>query len=162
MCLASNWYLQINENGVISFNNSYNVRTPSSLPLFGGQAIIAPYWADVDLRGTGQVFYRQTTDPSLLARATSEIRAAFSDSQNVTITNLLVATWSEVGYFFRNTDKVTMVYCTLHYWKMLVMFFLSVIVMKSDKLVKYSNGALTVSHWNILNTPIICILLLPF
>ena len=107
---ATYWYTQINENGIISFNKSYNVRTPLSLPLTGVQDIIAPYWADVDLRGTGQVFYRQTTDPSLLARATSEIRAAFNDSQNVTITNLLVATWSEVGYYSRKTNKVTMVY----------------------------------------------------
>ena len=82
------------------------------LPLSGGQAIIAPYWADVDLRGTGQVFYRQTTDPGLLARATSEIRAVFNESQNITITNLLVATWSEVGYYLRKTEKVTKAYCT--------------------------------------------------
>ena len=105
-------YTQINENGVISFGSSYNVHTPLSLPLIGGQAIIAPYWADVDIRGTGQVFYRQTTDPSLLARATSEIRAAFPRSQNVTITNLLVTTWSKVGYYFQKTDKVITTHCT--------------------------------------------------
>ena len=68
--------------------------------------IIAPYWADADLRGSGQVFYRQTTDPSLLARATSEIRAAFNDSQNVTISNLLIATWDRVGYYLQSVDKV--------------------------------------------------------
>ena len=68
--------------------------------------IIAPYWADVDLRGIGRVFYRQTIDPSLLARATSEIRAVFPDSQNVTIKNLLIATWNKVGYYFQNVDKV--------------------------------------------------------
>ena len=52
------------------------------------------------------MFYRQTTDPSLLARATSEIRAAFSNSQNVTITDLLIATWDNVGYYYRKSDKV--------------------------------------------------------
>ena len=52
------------------------------------------------------MFYRQTTDPSLLARTTSEIRAAFPTSSNVTIINLLIATWSRVGYYLRNTDKV--------------------------------------------------------
>ena len=71
--------------------------------------IIAPYWADVDTRGTGRVFYRQTSDPSLLARATSEIRTAFPESSNVTIINLLIATWNRVGYYFRNTDKVNYV-----------------------------------------------------
>ena len=68
--------------------------------------IIAPYWADVDTRGTGNVYYRQTTDPILLARATSEIRTAFPESSNVTIINLLIATWNRVGYYLRNTDKV--------------------------------------------------------
>ena len=98
--------MQINDNGVISFSSRYNVRTPLSLPLNGTDKIIAPYWADVDTRGTGQVFYRQTTDPSLLARATTEIRAAFSNSQNVAITNLLIVTWDNVGYYYRKSDKV--------------------------------------------------------
>ena len=96
----------MNDNGVISFNNPYNVRTPLSLPLIGTQQIIAPYWADVDTRGSGQVLYRQSTDPSLLARASREIQNAFPSSQNVNITNLLIATWDEVGYYFRNSDKV--------------------------------------------------------
>ena len=56
------------------------------------------------------MLYRQSTDPSLLARASREIRAAFPSSQNVTIKNLLIATWDEVGYYFRNDDKVSVVY----------------------------------------------------
>ena len=52
------------------------------------------------------MFYRQTTDPSLLARATSEIREAFPNAQNVTIRNLLIATWDHVGYYFQRSDKV--------------------------------------------------------
>jgi len=106
------FHTQVNENGVISFNSPYNVRTPFIPPFGTRQAIIAPYWADVDLSGTGQVFYRQTTDPSLLARATTEIRAAIPRALNVTITNLLVATWSKVGYYYRKTDKVIKLYCT--------------------------------------------------
>ena len=99
--------VQINDNGMISFGSRYNVRTPLSFPLRSSSAmLIAPYWADVDTRGIGDIYYRQTTDPSLLARATSEIRAAFPASQNVTITNLLIATWDRVGYYFQNTDKV--------------------------------------------------------
>ena len=98
--------IQVNDNGVISFGSRYNVRTPLSLPLTGTDKIIAPYWADVDTRGTGQVFYRQTTDPSLLAKATTEIRAAFSISQNFTISNLLIVTWDNVGYYYQKSDKV--------------------------------------------------------
>ena len=60
----------------------------------------------MDTRGTGQIFYRQSTDPNLLTRASREIQSAFPSSQNVTITNLLIATWDEVGYYFQNDDKV--------------------------------------------------------
>ena len=72
----------------------------------GTQQIIAPYWANVDTRRTGEIFYRQTTDPNLLARANSELQAAFPQSQNLSITNLLIATWFEVGYYYYNDDKV--------------------------------------------------------
>ena len=68
--------------------------------------IIAPFWADIDTSRIGRVFYRQTTDPSLLARATSEIRAAFPTSRNVTIINLLIVTWNSVGHELINDDKV--------------------------------------------------------
>ena len=85
---------------------SFTSHTPSALPLGGTQKLIAPYWADVDLRGTGQVYYRQTTDPTLVARATTEIQAAFPTSQNVNITNLFIVTWDAVGYYNRQTDKV--------------------------------------------------------
>ena len=77
------------------------------MPLRGTQKIIAPYWADVDTRGTGEIFYRQTTNTNLLVRATNEIRAAFPASQGVTIQSLLIATWSNVGYYYYNRDKVS-------------------------------------------------------
>ena len=97
---------QVNDNGVISFNSRYNVRTPLSLPLYGSYRIIAPYWADVDTRGGGRIYYRQTSDPNLLSRAANEIRRGLTISENVTITNLLIATWDAVGYYYRKSDKV--------------------------------------------------------
>ena len=101
-------HVQVNDNGVISFYRQYNVRTPSRLPLYGSDRIIAPYWADVDIRGAGRIYYRQTSDPNLLDRATSEIRQTSSMSENITVTNLLIATWNNVGYYYRNSDKVCM------------------------------------------------------
>ena len=84
-----------------------------SLPLSGSYRIIAPYWADVDTRRIGRIFYRQTSDPNLIAKAVGEIKRGFSMSQNVTITNLLITTWSAVGYYYRKSDKVCM-YSYLH------------------------------------------------
>ena len=107
-------FAQINDNGIISFNSRYNVRTPLSLPLSGTQQIIAPYWADVDTSGTGQIFYRQSTDPSLLARASREIQEAFPSSKISVITNLLIATWVDVGYYYQKVDKVRMHDCAYH------------------------------------------------
>ena len=98
--------VQVNDNGVISFDDPYNVRTPLSLPLSESDQIIAPYWADVDTRGAGEIFYRQSSDPSLLARANREIQAAFPASRNATIRNLFIATWVDVGYYSRRNDKV--------------------------------------------------------
>ena len=71
------------------------------------RGMLAPYWSATDNRGIGEVFYRQTAEPTLLARASSEIREMFPMSQNVTITNLLIVTWDAVGYYFRRTDKVS-------------------------------------------------------
>ena len=93
-------------------NNSFNPFRPRALPL-NGNGFIAPYWADTDLRGTGEVFYRQTKDPVLLARATNEIQTAFPLSQNVLVTNLVIATWDAVGYYDLGTDKVRL--CCVHH-----------------------------------------------
>ena len=97
--------MQVGDNGIVSLNSSFNIWNPNSL-LVNGLQFIAPYWADFDLRGTGNVFYRQTRNPALLARATNEIQAAFPMSENVTVTNLLIVTWDAVGYYANNTDKV--------------------------------------------------------
>ena len=93
------------DNGIISLDNSYNPWNPRLLP-FNDFQFIAPYWADFDLTGTGNVFYRQTRNLALLARATNEIRTAFPMSQNAIVTNLLIVTWDAVGYYSSNTDKV--------------------------------------------------------
>ena len=90
---------------MISLNNPYNAQTPKYLPLRSIQ-FIAPYWADVDLKAFGQVYYRQTNDPVLLARAANEIQKAFPLSKNVVVTNLFIVTWDAVGYYYRHSDKV--------------------------------------------------------
>ena len=83
----------------------YNDWVPRSLPLNNIQ-FITPFWADVDLTGTGQVYYRQTNNSALLNRANNEIQAAFPLPQNINITNLFIVTWDSVGYYSARTDKV--------------------------------------------------------
>ena len=74
---------------------------------------VAPYFADADIRKSGEVFFRRTTDPSLLQRANSEIRTAFPDYQNIAMQSLLIATWYRVGFYSRSeveSNKVCIIY----------------------------------------------------
>ena len=82
-------------------------RIPLPLSDILSQPVIAPYWADVDARTVGNIFYRQTSEPSLLARATRELQSAFPTSSNATIKNLLIATWDAVGHQFNSREVRT-------------------------------------------------------
>ena len=88
---------------------TYNPYVPAPLPI-NGSSFIAPYWADVDLRGIGEVYYRQANSSALLARASNEIQTAFINHHNVNITNLFIVTWDTVGYYSEMTDKVRLIY----------------------------------------------------
>ena len=72
----------INNNGNISFGRPVSAYTPNPLLTENIAPLIAPYWADVDTRGTGTVAVR--TD----------------------IPNQLIVTWDKVGYYSQHTDKL--------------------------------------------------------
>ena len=97
---------QVNNNGVISFTRAVSDFTPEPFPLGNGLELIAPYWADVDTRGTGLVWYRETASPDLLDRAQTEIRRIFAAQENFVPTYLFIATWDHVGYYDSHVDKV--------------------------------------------------------
>ena len=81
----------------------------------GDRKIIAPFWADVDIRNNGgEVWYHQTRTEANLRKATSEIRAAYPYlvSDDVEITNLFIVTWKEVGYYNQKKDKVFVLVAT--------------------------------------------------
>jgi len=68
--------------------------------------MVAPFWADVDTRGTGNVWYRESINPDLLDRANREIARVFPAQIPFTASDLFIATWEGVGYFNSKTDKV--------------------------------------------------------
>ena len=88
--------------------------TPDPFPLDGDTMLIAPFWGDVDTRGTGTVWYHNSTDPTVLNRASSDIRNAFpfQAAAGFTTTDLFIATWDRVGYFSQHTNLVSK-YCIL-------------------------------------------------
>ena len=97
----------MNNNGVVSFDQAVSTFTPSSFPLGSGLQLIAPYWADVDTRGTGTVWFRETTDQDILSRARRDIQMAFASQNNFQPRFAFIATWDRVGYFSSHTDLVS-------------------------------------------------------
>ena len=92
----------MNNNGDVSFSNPYVSFTVTSFPLSQSVPLAAPFFADVDNTvGSGNVWYRITQDPVLLAKAKSDIPAS-----NFNPVWLFIATWDHVGYYSRHTDKV--------------------------------------------------------
>ncbi|XP_026541083.1 alpha-tectorin-like [Notechis scutatus] len=97
--------LYVNNNGVVSFGNPVSQFTPDPFPLMDGRTFVAPFWADVDNRITGDVYYRQSQDQGLLQRVTADINAYFPH-ENFTATWAFVATWDQVAFYGSLSTKV--------------------------------------------------------
>lgn len=102
--------LQVNNNGLLSFGGPVVQFDPSPFPLQGLE-VIAPYWADVDTRGSGTVFYRETNDADLLARIANCLQESYpglNSTGTLNPTLLFIVTWDNVGYFDQNSDRVSL------------------------------------------------------
>ncbi|XP_060077303.1 sushi domain-containing protein 2-like [Ylistrum balloti] len=90
--------LYVNNNGLLTFKKEKKTYKPQSFPLNDNTSVIAIFWADIDIqREGGNVTYRQTTDASLLRRATEQVRKYFFLRKEFTW--MLIATWYEVGFY---------------------------------------------------------------
>ena len=91
--------MQINTNGVVSFDEPVRQFTPDSFPL-ESSPIVAPFWADVDTtRNDGRVHFRQSVNPTLLSRASTDVRTHAAGFDTFQATWLLIVTWDNVTYF---------------------------------------------------------------
>ncbi|XP_068280864.1 sushi, nidogen and EGF-like domain-containing protein 1 [Nyctibius grandis] len=98
--------LYVNNNGVVSFGAGVPEFTPRPFPLPGHRPFVAPYWADVDTRLGGDVFYRQSQDPELLARLARDLAPAVTPPEPPPRpTWAFVATWYRVSYFGSASNK---------------------------------------------------------
>ena len=68
-------------------------------PLSANISLIAPFWGDVDITRFGSIFYRETSNVTLLQRARDQLQGLFSSSGNFTPTTLFIATWDRVAEF---------------------------------------------------------------
>ena len=79
-------------------------------------SLIAPFLADVDTSGVGDIYYRHITDvddPTLKAINQDVNIANFGKFNNAPFkANMaVIATWDQVGYFHGHSDKVIIVMC---------------------------------------------------
>uniref|UniRef100_A0A914E9J2 NIDO domain-containing protein n=1 Tax=Acrobeloides nanus TaxID=290746 RepID=A0A914E9J2_9BILA len=91
--------LWVNTNGAFSFRTAISTFTPSCSPLNATYSMVAPYWADVDISMTGHIYYRQTQNSTILAKAKNEINNAFPQLPNINLNWAFIATWYNVTYY---------------------------------------------------------------
>ena len=95
----------MNNNGDLTFNAPYSGYTPLPFPI-QGNPMIAPFFADVDTRLAGKVWYRATSDSALLAKAANDIRPIITGPDFSPLW-LFIATWDHIGYYSAHSDKVS-------------------------------------------------------
>ena len=91
--------VQVNNNGVISFNVQVSQFTPEAFPLSDSRSFIAPLWADVHNGIRGDVYYRESVEPEILDRATQDIRKYFRNMPGFTAAWVFIATWHQVTFY---------------------------------------------------------------
>lgn len=94
----------VNDNGLLSFLTEvpafFNAQFPLTYP------IIAPLYSDVDTRGTGRIYYRESRAADLLDRAARDIHRHFSQSSNFQPISVFIATWDGVGHYEKGVGLV--------------------------------------------------------
>lgn len=89
----------MNNNGIISFLKEVSQFTPVAFPIAKDRCVVAAFWADVDNRRAGDVYYREATDPATLRRATEDVRRYFPELPDFSATWVFIATWYRVTFF---------------------------------------------------------------
>ncbi len=81
----------MNYNGVLSFRRPFTSSLPVPFPL-ENYTLIAPFWDQIST--SGQVWYRFTSNYSVITRVRDTINEAFDD--DFYPQSLLIATWDNV------------------------------------------------------------------
>ena len=68
--------------------------------------IVAPYFADADLSNSGKIYFRVTSDSSLLERAAQDVAYVFNHD-NFSPEQLFIATWDEIGFYHKHDNLVS-------------------------------------------------------
>ena len=87
--------VQVNINGIISFNRPWNLFTPVFFPIIN-EDIIAPYWTNIDINNSGNVFFRESTNNEILLKITNEIKIVNPGLTEFKAHWAFIATWENV------------------------------------------------------------------
>ncbi|KAM9127885.1 sushi, nidogen and EGF-like domain-containing protein 1 isoform 3-T3 [Pangshura tecta] len=92
-------HVGVNNNGIISFLKEVSQFTPVAFPISKDRRVVAAFWADVDNRRAGEVYYRESKDQTILERATKDIGQYFPEFLEFSAVWVFVATWYRVTFF---------------------------------------------------------------
>lgn len=96
--------LFINSNGFISFEQFSNDNGVMVFPT--SYKIIAPFLADIDTSMSGNIYYRETQDPSILGVAERLVRKSFNTHSTFNPQSMFIVTWDSVGHYQNQYSKV--------------------------------------------------------
>ena len=102
--------MQVNANGALQWGSPVlEITEPNS-------KLIAPYFTNTDVptsTSSGEVYYRSTNDAILIQQVTDTIAAHFvgSSAEELTISNLFIATWHQIP---QHEGPTTQVYTNIH------------------------------------------------
>ena len=85
-------YLQVNTNGVLTFDQPFLVPLPRPFP-YNSLRKISPFWENFDTSRNGRIYYRNTTDITLLRRAQYHLQDIFPSARGFFPSYLFIATW---------------------------------------------------------------------
>ena len=88
----------MNTNGILSFRSQYLQYFPEMFPSTG-LPLIAPFWIDIDITRFGNIYYRITSNATLLQRARDQLQELFRPSAIFIPSTLFIATWDQVAEF---------------------------------------------------------------
>ena len=90
--------LQVNTNGFISFGQSLKHLRPTSFPLESVD-IIAPFWTEIDISKSGNVFFQEVVDNEVMEKINDDIKTAYPSLTSFRVHWAFIATWENVSIY---------------------------------------------------------------
>ena len=87
--------IQVNTHGILSFRENFHNFAPEPFEDIS-VAVVAPFWADTDIRDEGSISFRLTTVVEDYLNLQEIIRITFTNASNFEMSQLFVATYDQV------------------------------------------------------------------